>query len=82
VAFARPGFVAIPGVVAVIDSVVAGAIAGIAAVALDLGPAAALALGGVLFLVSLAGFIAWGDRQIETLSSRARPGVPSQPREG
>src|SRR5262249_11657286 len=55
-------FVAVPGVVAVIDSVVAGAIAGIAGIGLDLGTAAALLLGILFFLVSLAGFVMWAIR--------------------
>src|SRR6185295_12831021 len=42
-------FVAVPGVVAVIDSVVAGAIGSIAAIGLDLGTAAAVGIGAVLF---------------------------------
>ena len=57
-------FVAVPGVVAVIDSVVAGAIAGIAGIGLDLGTAAAIILGIVFFLVSLGGFVAWAMRII------------------
>jgi hypothetical protein len=57
-------FVAVPGVVAVIDSVVAGAVAGIAAVGLDLGVAGALVLGAVLFLLSLACFVVWAERMI------------------
>jgi type III secretory pathway component EscS len=57
-------FVAAPGVVAVMSSVVAGAAAGIAAIGLDLGTAAALALGGVLFVASLGGFAAWAQRRI------------------
>jgi hypothetical protein len=76
------GLVAIPGIVGVIDSVVAGAIAGIAAVALDLGTAAALVLGGVLFLVSAAGFVALGDRQIERARNELDPVFPSPPRDG
>jgi hypothetical protein len=76
------GLVAIAGVVGVIDSVVAGAIAGIAAVALDLGTAAALALGSVLFLVSAAGFVVLGDRQIERGRNELDPVFPSPPRDG
>jgi len=57
-------FVAAPGVVAVMSSVVAGAAAGIAAIGLDLGTAAALVLGGVLFVASLGGFAAWAQRRI------------------
>ena len=76
------GLVAIPGVVGVVDSVVAGAIAGIAAVALDLGTAAALALGGLFFLVSAAGFVFLGDRQIERARNELDPVFPSPPRDG
>ena len=57
-------FVAIPGVVAVVDSVVAGAIAGIAGIGLDVGTAAALVLGIAFFLISLAAFVAWAIRII------------------
>jgi len=57
-------FVAAPGVVAVMSSVVAGAAAGIAAIGLELGTAAALVLGGVLFVASLGGFAAWAQRRI------------------
>ena len=56
-------FVAIPGVVAVIDSVVAGAIAGITAIGLDFGTAPAVASGATLFALSLGGFATWGRRQ-------------------
>jgi hypothetical protein len=58
-------FVAAPGVVAVIDSVVAGAVAGIAGIELGLGTVGALVLGAALFLVSLVGFFAWAWRLIE-----------------
>ena len=57
-------FVAIPGVIVVIDSVVAGAIAGIAGLGLDVGVGGALALGGVAFLVSLGSFATWARRAI------------------
>lgn len=57
-------FVAVPGVVSVIDSVVAGAIGGIAAIGLDLGTTAVVGIGAVLFAASLAGFATWGRRQI------------------
>ena len=70
-AIARPrvraplqGFVALPGVVAVLNAVVAGAFVGIAALALDLGTAASLALGAVTFLVAIVGFVAFGTRAI------------------
>ena len=72
-------FVAVPGLVAVIDSVVAGAVAGIAAIGLDLGVAGALVLGNLFFLLSLAFFVRWrrgrspGTGWRPTRSSRRRP---------
>jgi hypothetical protein len=57
-------FVAAPGVVAVLDSAVAGAAVGIACIGLDLGTSGALALGAVGFFVSLAGFAVWAQRAI------------------
>jgi hypothetical protein len=57
-------FVAIPGVVAVLDAVVAGAVAGIAALGLDLGTAASIAIGIVAFTVALIGFGTWAVRTI------------------
>ena len=57
-------FIAVPGIVAVIDSVVAGAIGGIAVIGLDEGMAAALIVGGGLFLLSMTSFAAWAKRQI------------------
>jgi len=58
------GFIAVPGVVAVLDSVVAGAVFGIAALGLDLGTAAAIAAGAVAFAASLAGFVRVARRAI------------------
>ena len=72
-------FVAVPGVIAVIESVVAGAAAGIAALALDLGTAASLALGGLLFLVSLCYFAVWAKRTIDRYSAELDPLFPSPP---
>jgi hypothetical protein len=57
-------FVAIPGVVVVIDSVVAGAVAGIAGLGLDLGVGGSLVLGGVAFVTSLLSFAVWARRAI------------------
>jgi hypothetical protein len=53
-------FVAAPGLIAVLDAVVAGATAGIAALGLDSGIAGALAAGAAAFVVALAGFVAFG----------------------
>ena len=75
-------FVAVPGVVAVIDSVVAGGIGGIAAIGLGLGSAAAVCIGGVLFLVSLAGFFAWGRREITRGREAFDPLFPTPPNGG
>jgi len=55
-------FVAIPGVVAVLDSVIAGAIAGITAHALDTGTGWTVAIGAITFVLTLtafAGFAIW-----------------------
>ena len=57
-------FVAAPGLIAVLDSVVAGATAGIAALGVDLGTAGSIGAGVVAFSISLAAFIAFGVRSI------------------
>jgi hypothetical protein len=72
-------FVAVPGVVAVIDSVVAGAIAGIAAVGLEVGTAGAVTSGAVLFVLSLSGFVAWGRRQLSKGRREIVPLFPTPP---
>ncbi len=72
-------FIAVPGVVAVIDSAVAGAIAGIAAIGLDLGTAVALVLGGGFFLLSLSCFLAWGQRAMARGRNELEPRFPSPP---
>jgi hypothetical protein len=72
-------FVAVPGVVAVVDSVVAGAAAGIAGIGLDLGVAGALVLGAVFFLVSLASFVVWAMRSIRSGLDTLDPLFPSPP---
>ena len=74
-------FVTVPGVVAVVDSVVAGAIAGIAMLALDLGTAATLAVGAVAFLASLGGFAWWAERQIDRYTAELDPLFPTPPTE-
>ena len=72
-------FVAVPGVVAVIDSVVAGAIAGIAAIGLDVGTAGAVMSGAVLFVLSLGAFVAWGRRQLSKGRREIVPLFPTPP---
>jgi hypothetical protein len=51
------GFVALPGVIAVLDCVIAGAVAAIAALGLGAGTAGAVAVGIVSFALTLAGFV-------------------------
>jgi hypothetical protein len=72
-------FVSAPGVVAVINSVVAGSAAGIACIALDLGIASSLVLGGVFFLVSLALFVVWARGKVGGFLSGVDPLFPSPP---
>jgi hypothetical protein len=74
--------VAAPGVVAVIDSVVAGAAAGIAGVGLDLGIGWSLVLGCVAFLVSMALFIVWARGKIGGFLSGLDPIFPSPNEDG
>jgi hypothetical protein len=71
------GFIAVPGVVAVMDSVVAGAIAAIAVIGLGAGTALAFAVGVVLFLASLLAFFAWGRRMIAKGRDRFEPLFPT-----
>lgn len=57
-------FVAVPGVVAVVNCVVAGAILGIVGLGLDLGTGGSLALGCVGFGLAFAFFGVWARRWI------------------
>jgi hypothetical protein len=72
-------FVSAPGVVAVMNSVVAGSAAGIACMALDLGIASSLVLGGVFFLASLALFVVWARGRVGGFLSGVDPLFPSPP---
>jgi hypothetical protein len=76
------GFVAVPGVVAVLDSVVAGAIVGITAHSLGGGAGVAVALGGVTFAVVIALFAAFAFVTISRLRKRVVTRFPSQPDDG
>jgi len=71
-------FFSIPGVVAVVDSVVAGAIVGIAAFGLDLGTGWSVALGGIAFAVSLAAFVLWAEHEIARHTARLVVRFPEQ----
>ena len=70
-------FVSAPGVVAVTNSVVAGAVAGVAAMALDLGTAWSLVAGGVLFLASIGFFVIWARGRVGRFLSGSAPLFPT-----
>jgi hypothetical protein len=70
-------FVAIPGVVAVVDSVVAGAAAGIAGHGLDLAVGWTIALAAATALVTLSCFVVWARRTIERFRDAIDPRFPS-----
>ena len=74
-------FVSAPGIVAVMNSVVAGSAAGIAGMALDLGIAWSLALGAVVFIASIAVFVVWARGRVGGFLSGAEPLFPSPPAE-
>jgi hypothetical protein len=71
-----------PGIVAVINAVVAGAVAGVAAMALDLGVAWSLVLGSAGFLASMGCFAAWASSRIGEFRSGHEPLFPSPPSDG
>ena len=76
-------FVSSPGVVATLDSVVAGAAAGVAGLGLGLGAGVSLALGAVGFLLSVAGFAVWATRTIGSWSAQLDARFPTpDPGEG
>ena len=70
-------FVAAPGVVAVMDSVVAGATAGIAGIGLDAGIGWSLVLGAVFFVASLTFFTFWARGRIGGFLSGSEPLFPT-----
>jgi hypothetical protein len=72
-------FVAIPGVVAVVDSVVAGATLGIVTYGLDLGTAVSLVVGAVGFLTSIVLFAVWARRWIARSDAGFVSRFPSPP---
>ena len=70
-------FLAIPGVIAVVDSVVAGATVGIAGLGFGLGTAGCLVLGGVGLAASVVVFAAWARKQIVRWGELIRPLFPT-----
>ena len=75
-------FASAPGIVAVINSVVAGAVVGVAGMALDLGAAWSLVLGAAGFLASIGCFVAWARGKIGEFRSGHEPLFPSPPTDG
>jgi hypothetical protein len=75
----RQAFIAIPGVVAVLDAVVAGATAGIAGLGLDLGTAISILLGIAAFTVALVAFGVWAVRTIMRYRSTMVVRFPTPP---
>jgi hypothetical protein len=72
-------FVAVPGVVAVLNSVVAGAAAGIAVLGADLGAGASVAVGVVAFGLTLGGFVVFGVHTIRGFRHRLVARFPTPP---
>ena len=72
-------FVAIPGVVAVLDSVVAGATAAVAGLGFGLETAGAVVLGAVTFVAALGAFVAFGVRAISAYQRDLVVRFPSPP---
>jgi hypothetical protein len=70
-------FVAAPGVVAVMDSVVAGATAGIAGIGLDAGIGWSLVCGAAFFVASLTFFTLWARGRIGGFLSGSDPLFPT-----
>lgn len=73
------GFVAVPGVVAVLDSVVAGAVVAIAALALGAGTAGTVVVGIAGFAVTLAGFVAFAVRTVGRMRANIVVRFPTPP---
>jgi hypothetical protein len=72
-------FIAAPGVVAVVNSVVAGATVAIAALELEAGTGGALAAGAAGFLVSLGAVVIWADRKIDSMRTEIDVLFPTPP---
>ena len=74
------GFVAVPGVVAVLDSVVAGATAGIAALGSGQGTGVCVLLGVITFVATLAAFVVFAVVSIGRYRRSAVVRFPSPPK--
>lgn len=74
-------FVATPGLIAVLDSVVAGATAGIAGLGLDLGTGVVIGIGAAVFAITLAAFVAYGISSIRDYQRSLAVRFPTPPPE-
>jgi hypothetical protein len=72
-------FVATPGLIAVLDSVVAGATVGIAGLGLDLGTGAVIVIGVAAFAGTLATFVTYGVSTIRGYQRSFEVRFPSPP---
>ena len=73
------GFVALPGVVAVLDAVVAGAAVGIAGQGLGFATGVSIAIAVVAFLLTVAGFVVYGVRTVARYRDSLEVRFPSPP---
>jgi hypothetical protein len=74
-------FVALPGIVALLDAMVAGAVAGIAGLGLDIGMGGSLALGAVAFLIAVVLFAVLATRVIAGYEEQVVIRFPTPPDE-
>jgi hypothetical protein len=72
-------FVASPGVVAVLNSVVAGATAGIAGLGLELDAGASIAVGAAAFAIALGTFVVFGIRNVAAFNRDLVVRFPTPP---
>jgi hypothetical protein len=73
------GFIALPGIISVIDAVVAGAVGAIAALALDAGTGLALGVAAVLFCAALGCFSLLAVRSVAAARRALVVRFPSPP---
>lgn len=69
--------VQVPGVVAVVDAVIAGAIAGIVAALLGGSAPVALLVAGVVFAATVVGLLAYWDAQMDALTAALQVSSPT-----
>lgn len=69
--------VQVPGIVAVVDAVIAGAIGGIVAAMTGLGGPGALMVAGLVFAISVVALLAYWDAQMDELAAALRVTSPT-----